>query len=143
MSTGKGSPLVEALGGQEFFLRSPVTRCHGPVGENGGQGSNVRGVPAAYASLRSRSCDGFVTVASTHPVGASSVPACSAFNYAGGAVEEHLDFRDQRLLRKYSRMLRRTGVGENAVDFRRLLRSREPRQSTEVDAADRFFIIPH
>jgi len=131
--------------GQEIFLRYPVTRCHGPVGENRGYDSNVRGVPDAYASLRSRSCHGFVTLASTHPVGASSVPACSAFNYACGAVQERLDFRDQRLLRKDSRVLRRIGVGQNAGDFRRLsrLRTREPRQSAEVDAADRFFIIPH
>ena len=117
-----------ALTDRRLFLRSPVTRCHGPVGENDGHGSNVRGVPDAYASPRSRSCHGFVTLASTNPDGASSMPACSAFNDACGAVEERLDFRDQRLLRRDSRVLRRTGVRENAGDFLRVsrLRSGEP-----------------
>ena len=73
------------------------------------------------------------------------MPACSAFNYPCGAVQERLDFRDQRLLRKDSRALRRIGVGENAGDFRRLtrLRTGEPRQSAGVDAIERFFLIPH
>jgi hypothetical protein len=73
------------------------------------------------------------------------VPACSAFDDACGAVEERLDFRDHRLLRKDSRVLRGIGVGENAGDFRRLtrLRTGEPRQSAGVDAIERFFLIPH
>jgi hypothetical protein len=76
-----------------------------------------------------------VASASAPAVGASSVAACRAFDHACGVVQQCLDFRDQRLFRKDSRVLRGIGGEESAGKLRRLsrrLRTGEPRQSVEL-----------
>jgi hypothetical protein len=112
----------------------------------------VRGTPDGYAPVRSRSCHGFVTWASTHAVGAPSVPACGAFNDACDAVQERLDFRDQRLFRKNSGALRGIGGEQNTGKFQRpsrRSRTGEPRQSADLsqlqatDVPDPIFLVRH
>ena len=93
-----------------------------------------------------------VTSASTHSVGTSPVPARSALNSVCGVVQERLDFRDQWLFRKESRVLREMGGEESAGKVRRpsrRLRGRKPPPSTELSqlqvtsASDPFSPVRH
>src|ERR1700676_5219229 len=93
-----------------------------------------------------------VTSASTHSVGTSPVPARSALNSVCGVVQERLDFRDQWLFRKDSRLLREMGGEESTGKVRRpsrRLRAGKPPPSTELsqlqftDASDPFLFVRH